>query len=119
MEVWTLRGHAQAMERCRRPRFPWMIYAATIASAVPIGAILATSNPMPEGACSGIGFGCSLYGWDAVGFAYLIFGVPFAVTFAVILGVLSLPSIRRPWLTSAVATIGFALPWLAVAVLLS
>lgn len=75
---------------------------------------------MPEGACSGIGFGCSLYGWDAVGVAYLIFGIPFAVMLAVILGVLSLPSIRRPWLTVAVATTGFALPWLlAVAVLLT
>lgn len=100
------------MEKWRRPWFPWVFYAATMASALPIGAILAASNPLPEGACSGIGFGCSLYGWDAVGFAFIIFGIPFAVVFAVVLGVLSLPSIRRPWLATVAAIGGFAVPWL-------
>lgn len=100
------------MEKWRQPWFPWVIYAATIASALPIGAILAASNPKPEGACSGIGFGCSLYGWDAVGFAYIIFGIPFAVVFAVVLGVLSLPAVRRPWLATAVSACGFLVPWL-------
>ena len=100
------------METWRRPWFPWTISAATIASALPIGALLAAANPMPEGACSGIGFGCSLYGWDAAGFALMIFGIPFAVVLAVVLGVLSIPAIRRPWLASTVAACGLAVPWL-------
>ena len=100
------------MNRWRSPWFPWVVYAATLASLLPVGAILAVTNPMPEGACSGIGFGCSLYGWDAVGFGLIIFGIPFLVVFAVVLGVLSLPAIRRPAVSAGCAAVGFAIPWL-------
>jgi len=38
-------------------------------------AVLSQSE-LPPGQCSGIGWGCSLAGWDAVAFALIIIGVP-------------------------------------------
>jgi hypothetical protein len=107
-----------ADDRCHmldRPRTSaWTLYLLTLVSAIPLAAIVAASNPMPEGGCSGIGFGCSLYGWDAAGFVLLIVGVPYALGLALVLGVLSLVTDRRSTVTTIVATVGLAVPWLLV-----
>ena len=102
----------------RTPWFPWLIYAAAMVSLLPIGAVLAVTNPMPEGACSGIGWGCSLYGWDAVALGMVIFGAPYAVLFAIVLGVLTLPAFRHPAVATATAAVGFAVPWVFMLVVL-
>lgn len=95
-----------------RPRgIAWTLYLLTLVSALPLAALLAAATPMPAGACSGIGFGCSLYGWDAAGFALLILGVPYAVGLAVLLGLLSLLPDRIAIVVPIVAGIGLAIPW--------
>ena len=93
-------------------RSPWLPYAATIVSALPLGAIVAAANPQPAGACSGIGFGCSLYGWDAAAFLLLFVGGPYAFVLAIVLGVLS--RARSRTLPVTAAWIGLAVPWVAV-----
>jgi len=47
----------------------------------PFGAYLAwlSQTALPDGQCSGIGWGCSLAGWDAVGLTLIIFGAPLAL----------------------------------------
>jgi hypothetical protein len=90
---------------------PWLLYLLTLLSAYPIGAILAAASPQPDGACSGIGFGCTLYGWDAAGFMLMIVGIPYALGLAFVLAVLGfLPWRWRP-VQAVVATVGLAVPW--------
>jgi hypothetical protein len=84
-----------------------------LASALPLGALIASANPA-DGGCSGIGFGCSLYGWDAAGFALLLLGVPYAVILAALLGVLCVLPRRYAGIVEVVAGLGLAVPWLAV-----
>ena len=97
-----------------RPRATaWTLYLLTLASALPLGAKIASANPADCG-CSGIGFGCSLYGWDAAGFALLLLGVPYAVILAALLGVLCLLPARYAVVAKVVAGFGLAVPWLAV-----
>lgn len=98
-----------------RPRaLAWTLYALTLASVLPLAPIYAGANEMPEGACSGIGWGCSLYGWDAVGFALLIVGIPYALGLALLLGVLCLLPDRIAPIVTVVAAIGLAVPWVLV-----
>lgn len=97
--------------RNRRRGTAWTLYLLTLLSALPLAALLAAANPMPEGACSGIGFGCSLYGWDAAGFALLVLGVPYAVGLAVVIGLLCLLPDRLAVVVTIVAGIGLAVPW--------
>ena len=98
-----------------RPRTAaWILYLLTLVSALPLAAVVAATNPMPEGACSGIGFGCSLYGWDAAGFALLLLGVPYALGLAAVLGVLSLLPERFAGIVTIVAGLGLAIPWILV-----
>ena len=92
----------------RRIPFHWFLYMATLASALPIAAVIAWATPMPEGACSGIGWGCSLYEWDAAGFALVIFGVPYAAAVATVLFILSFVGKRA---APAVGWIGLLIPW--------
>ncbi|MFP5326202.1 MAG: hypothetical protein ACLGHT_01825 [Acidimicrobiia bacterium] len=94
----------------RIPRH-WFIYAATIASGLPLGAVVAAANQMPEGGCSGIGFGCSLYGWSAAGVLLLIVGLPYALLLGTVLVVLSFAGRRA---AVPVAWVGLAIPWIAV-----
>ena len=99
----------------KRPRTTaWTLYLLTLLSALPLAAILADANQMPAGGCSGIGFGCSLYGWDAAGFLLLIIGIPYALGLAAVLGVLSLLSDRRAPIATVVAGVGLAIPWMFV-----
>jgi hypothetical protein len=96
------------MTLLRRIGAAWALYLATLLSAVPLAAIVATANPMPEGACSGIGFGCSVYGWDAAGFALVIAGVPYTV----VLGMLvALAGLLGRMVATGVALAGLLLPW--------
>ncbi len=96
----------------RRSLVPWIVYAATIASALPLAALIAWATPMPSGACSGIGFGCSLYEWDAAAFMLIFLGVPYAVIVGLVLAVLSLTKLIRA--AEVVAWLGLAIPWMAV-----
>ena len=96
-------------------RSPWAAVVATVASALPLAALVAVSNPMPEGACSGIGWGCSLYGWDAAGLALLLLGVPYVVLLVAVVALLHLlPARHRAAPVRTVAWAGFALPWIVV-----
>jgi hypothetical protein len=92
----------------------WGLYLTTLLSAYPLGAIVAAATPQPAGACSGIGFGCSLYGWDAAGFLLAIVGVPYAVGLALVLLVLGLLPTRWRPVQFAVAAFGLAVPWVVV-----
>lgn len=100
-----------------RPRkTAWILYLLTLLSALPLAALLAATTPMPDGACSGIGFGCSLYGWDAAGFTLLFIGVPYVLGLGVLLGLLSLLPERIAVIATVVGGLGLAVPW-AVATL--
>ena len=90
---------------------PWVAYLLTLLSAWPVGAFLARTTPQPVGACSGIGFGCSLYGWDAAGFLLVFLGIPFAVALGLVLAVLSILPERFAPLATGVALAGLAVPW--------
>ena len=109
-------GTTPTADRAARLRrwTPWLLYLATLLSALPLGAIIARESPQPPGACSGIGFGCSLYGWDAAGFALLFLGVPYAVGLAVVLGLLHLVPRRLGFIHVGMAAIGLAVPWIVV-----
>ena len=67
----------------RRRWVPHTIWALLVLG--PFGAYLAwlSQTTLPDGQCSGIGWGCSLAGWDAVGFTLIILGVPIAVVWLV------------------------------------
>lgn len=101
-------------------RTPWLLYALTLLSAAPLAALVAWQTPQPPGTCSGIGWGCSLYGWDAAGFALLLFGVPYALVLGVVLAALvwsGSPGAIR--VAALVAGLGLVVPWVfVIAVLL-
>jgi hypothetical protein len=106
-------SHEDDQRMLTRPRATaWTLYLVTLVSALPIAVIIATTNPMPEGACSGIGWGCSLYGWDLAGITLVIFGVPYAVALAIVLGLMGLLPERHGKASAVVAGIGLAIPWL-------
>lgn len=96
------------------PRIRWdsalTIYVLMLVSAVPLGAIMAAANPMPPGGCSGLGFGCSLYGWDGVAFVAVLFGAPYVFVLGVALLVLAKVR-RRPDLARVVAWGGLVVFW--------
>ncbi len=100
-------------------RTPWLLYALTLLSAAPLGAVVAWQTPQPPGTCSGIGWGCSLYGWDAAGLMLLIFGMPYALVLGAVLATLArFGSSRLIRLTVAVAALGLAAPWAFVVALI-
>lgn len=85
---------------------PWTPYVLMLLSAMPLGAVLARANPQPPDACSGIGFGCSLYGWDAVGFFAMLFGAPYATVLGIAILLLSLLPKAYAWLPLTVGWLG-------------
>lgn len=97
--------------RGRGSSAPLVLYLLTLASALPLGQVLAAAYPQPEGACSGIGWGCSLYGWDAAYFVLMVVGVPYALALGFVLGLLSLLPERWRGVQTAVAALGLAVPW--------
>jgi hypothetical protein len=96
---------------------PWVLYALTLVSAAPLGALVAWQTPQPPGACSGIGWGCSLYEWDAAGLMLLFFGAPYAVVLGAVLAALAFFNASGA-LRRTVASVGFVIPWGFVALLL-
>ena len=56
---------------------PGRLYVATVALVAVATAVVAISNPRPEGACTGIGWGCSLYGWQHALVGLMFVGLPF------------------------------------------
>jgi hypothetical protein len=96
-------------------RMAGVAYLLTLLSAWPIGATIAHAMPQPAGACSGIGFGCTLYGWDAATFALLYLGVPYALGLALVLALLGLLRPRWRPVQTVVAGGGLGVPWLLAA----
>src|SRR5688572_25856468 len=92
---------------------PWLLFLGTLLSAWPLGALIAASLPATADGCEGIGFGCSLHGWNAARFVIVVVGIPYALGLAAVLGVLSW---NERWLRVqiAVAMVGLAVPWSAV-----
>lgn len=93
---------------------PWVLYLLTLASALPLGAVVAAAHPRSPGDCEGIGFGCRLYGWDVAGFLLLVLGTPYALALGAVLGLLTLSPRLLP-LQTLVALAGLAAPWVFVA----
>ena len=91
----------------------WSLYALTLTSALPIAAIVAAAWPQPDDACSGIGFGCSLYGWDAAGFMLWILGVPYALILGVVLVIATALGPRARPVAVGLAVVGLLVPWIA------
>jgi hypothetical protein len=94
-----------------------VLYLVTLLSAWPIGAVVADATPQPAGACSGIGFGCSLYGWDAAAFVLLYVGAPYALGLGLLVGLLGLLPPRWRAIQTAAAAGGLVFPWLLAAVI--
>ena len=89
---------------------PWILYGISLLLLPVVATAVAVANPRPQGACSGIGFGCSLYGWDAALLGLLVLGLPFAVGMGLLLGLTSLLGDRFHFLRVAVACLAIAGP---------
>ena len=98
----------------RRTWTPWLTYLATLLSAWPLGAIVAASHPLEGDACSGIGFGCSRYGWDLAGFLLMFLGIPYAFGLLIVLVTLSLVGDQGRVVPTVAAVVGLAVPWVFV-----
>lgn len=55
---------------------PHVAWAGLIVIPLVFWMAVLSQSELPPGQCSGIGWGCSLAGWDAVAFALIIIGVP-------------------------------------------
>lgn len=88
---------------------PHAVWAVVV--VVPFGAYLAwlSQTTLPPGQCTGLGWGCSVAGWDAVGLAAIIYGVPLAALWFA--GHLLIALIRRRRRSPAPA---LPVPWLRV-----
>src|SRR5687768_13595643 len=94
---------------------PWVLYLLSLALLPVATAVVAIANPMPEGACSGIGWGCSLYGWDAALFGLVIVGVPFIAICGMLILVSSFLPGRWKVLSKVVGWVAVAGPTYVVA----
>jgi hypothetical protein len=104
----------EVMTSRSRRLVPWLLFLATLLSALPLGAMIAASAPPVPGECEGIGFGCSLHGWNAAEFALLILGLPYAMVLFVLLAVLSSGDPRSLPAQTFVAVAGLVIPWVFV-----
>ena len=91
----------------------WTLYALTLASALPIAAIIAAASPQPDDACSGIGLGCSLYGYDAASFMLGLVGIPYALVLGVLLAIATVLGPRARPVAVGLAVVGLLVPWVA------
>jgi hypothetical protein len=55
---------------------PHAVWAGVIVIPFLVWMLALSQTELPEGTCSGIGWGCELAGWDAVGIVVLFFGIP-------------------------------------------
>lgn len=55
---------------------PHAVWAGVIVIPFFLSMLALSQTELPEGRCSGIGWGCELAGWDAVGIALLFLGIP-------------------------------------------
>ena len=65
-----------------RPARRWVahaVWAGAILVPFLVWMAILSQSELPPGQCSGIGWGCSLAGWDAVGVAAVIVGIPLLV----------------------------------------
>lgn len=85
---------------------PWTPYVLMLLSAMPLAALAARANPMPQGSCSGIGFGCSLYGWDLVGLVALVVGVPYVTVLGIAIFLLTRLPRRLEWMPLVMGWLG-------------
>ena len=69
-----------AVHKPKRPRskawLPHTVWAGVIVIPFFASMLALSQTELPEGTCSGIGWGCELAGWDAVGIVVLFFGIP-------------------------------------------
>ena len=68
------------VERPQAPRpkqwLPHAVWAGIIVIPFFLWLAALSQKELPEGTCSGIGWGCELAGWDAVGITLIFVGVP-------------------------------------------
>ena len=57
-------------------RLPCTVWVGVIVIPFFVWMLALSRTEPPEGRCSGIGSGCELAGWDAVGIVVLFFGIP-------------------------------------------
>ena len=77
---------------------PHAVWAGSIVIPFVIWMGVVSQSELPPGQCSGIGWGCSLAGWDAVGVGLIFIGVPLLLLLLVghlIIGVAQLVRSRR------------------------
>jgi len=55
---------------------PHAVWAGIIVIPFLLWMAALSQTELPEGTCSGIGWGCEVAGWDAVGIAVLFIGIP-------------------------------------------
>lgn len=69
-----------AVDKPRRQRsklwLPHAVWAGVLVIPFAAWMVALSQTELPEGTCSGMGWGCSLAGWDAVGIALLFIGIP-------------------------------------------
>ena len=73
----TRGSQAQPPRRRSSKRWePHVVWAGIIVVPFVAWMLWLSQTELPEGTCSGIGWGCELAGWDAVGIALLFIGIP-------------------------------------------
>ena len=55
---------------------PHAVWAGIIVIPFVLWLAALSQSELPEGTCSGIGWGCELAGWDAVGITLIFVGIP-------------------------------------------
>jgi phosphoglycerol transferase MdoB-like AlkP superfamily enzyme len=78
MTISDPNGSQAQLPRRRRSKVwePHAVWAGIIVFPFVAWMLWLSQTELPEGTCSGIGWGCELAGWDAVGIALLFVGIP-------------------------------------------
>ncbi|ONH23466.1 hypothetical protein [Pseudofrankia asymbiotica] len=69
-------GDQDGGERPRGSAYTWAVALVVAGYLAAFTFAYATAAPARGGECSGIGFGCSLHGHDAVTFVFFLLGIP-------------------------------------------
>lgn len=62
---------------------PHTVWAGVIVVPFVLWMAALSQTELPEGTCSGLGWGCEVAGWDAVGIALIFVGVPLLLVLVV------------------------------------